>query len=134
MKPRRISFSLLALCLLVLAAAVSSGCNKQQATAEVGPTAATNAPPAVPAVTSLADSGSAAPKPDIHPNRRGSERARPERRVADRDALRKHRQVEVGTGLQPGGRAVGLLDPENGGEQQHRPARAGQVEVPAERA
>src|ERR1039458_4564593 len=69
LNPRRISFSLLALCLLVLAAAVSSGCNKQQATAEVGPTAATNAPPAVPAVTALADSGSPAPKPDINGNR-----------------------------------------------------------------
>src|ERR1019366_9338202 len=68
MKPRRISFSPLALCLLLLVAAVSSGCNKQQATAEVSPTAATNAPPAAPAVTSLTNSGSAAPKPDINGN------------------------------------------------------------------
>ena len=73
MKPRRITFSALVLCLLVLVAGVSSGCNKQQApseaSAEVSPTAATNAPPTARAVTPLADSTSATPKPDINGNR-----------------------------------------------------------------
>ncbi len=72
MKPRRISFSPLALCLLLLVAGVSTGCNKQTpsaASAEIKPAATTNAPLAAPAVTALTDSGSAAPKPDINGNR-----------------------------------------------------------------
>src|ERR1039458_4510644 len=72
MKPRRITFSALVLCLLVLVAAVSSGCNKQtpsDASAEIKPAAATNAPPTAPAVTPLADSASATTKPDINGNR-----------------------------------------------------------------
>src|ERR1035441_1466680 len=72
MKPRRITFSPLVLCLLVLVAGVSSGCSKQtpsEASAEIKPAATTNAPLATPAVTPLTDSGSAAPKPDINGNR-----------------------------------------------------------------
>jgi Zn-dependent M28 family amino/carboxypeptidase len=57
--------------LLVLVAAVSSGCNKQTpsaASAEIKPAAGTNAPLATPAVTTPTDSASAAPKPDINGN------------------------------------------------------------------
>ena len=69
MKPRRMYLSLLALCLF---AEVISGCSKQQtvaeASAELKPTAAANAPPPAPSVTPPADSASSAPKPDINGN------------------------------------------------------------------
>ncbi len=67
MKPRGISFLSLALCLLLVT--VSTGCNKQQTSAEAGAaTTVANAPPAPPAVIRPTDSGSAAPKPDINGN------------------------------------------------------------------
>jgi glutaminyl-peptide cyclotransferase len=72
MKPRRISFSLLTICLLVAVAAVTLGCNKQQtpaeASAEMKPATATNAAVATPAVTPSGDSAGATPQPDMNGN------------------------------------------------------------------
>jgi Zn-dependent M28 family amino/carboxypeptidase len=72
MKPRRIASSLLT-GLLVLIAAATMGCNKQQqtpseASAEVKPAAATSAAPSPAPRASSADSTSATPRPDINGN------------------------------------------------------------------
>src|ERR1035441_5561430 len=73
MKPRRISLSLRALCLLVPVAAIILGCNKQQtpseASAEIKPAAATRNAMATPAASPApANFPSTAPKPDINGN------------------------------------------------------------------